>query len=82
MGDVSLAVGRLRLHLWELQGGPCCRSTGVVSTSNCGLQLVGRWAMAMVESGGFQEIGVPPNDWLFYVYIYIYIYMGKSNENG
>ena len=38
----SSPVGRLRLHLWDLQSGPCCRSTRVISTSNCGL-IGGPW---------------------------------------
>lgn len=42
----SRPVGRLRLHLWDLQRGPCCRSTRVISTSNCGLIGGPWWAMA------------------------------------
>lgn len=38
----SSPVGRLRLHLWDLESGPCCRSTRVISTSNCGL-IGGPW---------------------------------------
>ena len=48
----SSPVGRLRLHLWDLQSGPCCRSTRVISTSNCGLIGGTWWDMVSHGYGG------------------------------